>query len=138
AGMTLLAGGTARATFPGPDGRIAFWDFMTRQIYAVNPDGTGLVQLTNVAEGQTAADPAWSPDSHHIAFDSDMSGSPRLWIMDADGGNAHQVGSDRPRYADFSPKFTPDGERLVYTRCQPDGGCAIFSVRIDGTDRRAI
>ena len=48
----------AQATLPGPSGRIAFWDFMTRQIYAVNPDGTGLVQLTNVAEGQTAADPA--------------------------------------------------------------------------------
>jgi len=64
---------------------------MTGQIYAVNPDGTGPAQLTRVAQGRTAADPAWSPDGRHIAFDSDVSGAVRLWIMDANGSHARMV-----------------------------------------------
>ncbi len=110
AGLILAQAGAAQATFSGRDGRIAFWDFMTGQIYAVNPDGTGLVQLTHVAQGQTAADPAWSPDGRHVACDSDMSGAPRLWIMAANGRHAHMVAGDRASAADFLPSYTPDGD----------------------------
>jgi hypothetical protein len=41
AALILAQAGAAHATFAGRDGRIAFWDFNTGQIYAVNPDGTG-------------------------------------------------------------------------------------------------
>lgn len=140
AGTTLLANAPARATFPGVDGRIAFWDFNTRQIYTVNPDGTRLVQLTDVPDGATAAHPSWSPDGTRIAFDSDVTGEPRLWIMDADGGNPHRLVGDRSGYADFAPKFTPNGRRIVFSRCRPDppGGCALYSVRTDGAGRYAL
>jgi TolB protein len=110
---------------------------MTGQIYAVNPDGTGLAQLTHVAQGQTAADPAWSPDGRHIAFSSDMSGPVRLWIMDANGRHARMVAGDRPNVTDFHPSYTPDGRRLVFSRCVGDH-CAIYSIRVDGTHRRAL
>jgi TolB protein len=137
AGLVLAQAGTAHATFAGRDGRIAFWDFNTGQIYAINPDGTGLAQLTHVAKGQTAADPAWSPDGRHIAFSSDMSGAPRLWIMDANGHRAHMMAGDRPNATDFHPSYTPDGRRLVFSRCLGEG-CAIYSIRVDGTHRRAL
>jgi TolB protein len=137
AGLILAQAGAAQATFSGRDGRIAFWDFMTGQIYAVNPGGTGLVQLTHVAQGQTAADPAWSPDGRHVAFDSDMSGRVRLWIMDANGRHAHMVAGDRSNAADFLPSYTPDGRRLVFSRCVGEP-CAIYSIRVDGTHRRAL
>src|SRR5262249_48304646 len=116
AGLILAQAGAAHATFAGRDGRIAFWDFMTGHVYAVNPDGTGLAQLTHVAQGQTAADPAWSPDGRHIAFDSDMSGAARLWIMDANGRHAHMVAGDRPKAADIVPSYTPHGRRLRFSR----------------------
>jgi Tol biopolymer transport system component len=137
AGLILAQAGAAHATFSGRDGRIAFWDFITGQIYAVNPDGTGLVQLTHVAQGQRAADPAWSPDGRHIAFASDMSGRIRLWIMDANGRHAHIVAGDRSNAADRIPSYTPDGRRLVFTRCVGEP-CAIYSIRVDGTHRRAL
>jgi len=137
AGLVLAQAGAAHATFGGRDGRIAFWDFMTGQIYAVNPDGTGLAQLTHVAKGRTAADPAWSPDGRHIAFDSDMSGQVRLWIMDANGRHAHMVAGDRPTAANRIPSYTPDGRRLVFSRCVGEA-CAIYSIRVDGTHRRAL
>src|SRR5438876_11089401 len=68
--IALVPGTPARATWPGSNGRIAFWDFMSGQIFAVNPDGTGLAQLTHVTDGQTAAVPRWSPDSTHIVFET--------------------------------------------------------------------
>ena len=138
AGLILAQAGAARATSAGRDGRIAFWDFMTGQIYAINPDGTGLAQLTHVAKGQTAADPAWSPDGRQIAFDSDISGAVRLWIMDANGRHAHMVAEDRPGAADILPSYTPDGRRLVFSRCFMGDHCAIYSIRVDGTDRRTL
>jgi Tol biopolymer transport system component len=138
AGLIVAQAGAAHATLAGRDGRIAFWDFNTGQIYAVNPDGTGLAQLTHVAKNQTAADPAWSPDGRHIAFDSNMSGAVRLWIMDADGGHAHMVAGDRPNVADRLPTYTPDGRQLVFSRCIMGDHCAIYSIRVDGTHLRAL
>jgi Tol biopolymer transport system component len=140
AATILLVGGPARATFPGQDGRIAFWDYMTGQIYTMNPDGTALVQATHVSKGHTAADPAWSPDGTKIAFDSDVSGQVRLWVMGASGSHPHQLTGDLPGYNDFVPSYTPDGRSVVFARCRPDppGGCAIYSVRTDGTHQRAI
>ena len=137
AGLILAQGGAARATLAGRDGRIAFWDFNTGQIYAVNPDGTGLAQLTHVAQGQIAENPAWSPDGRHIAFDSNMTGAFRLWIMDANGSQAHMVAGDRPNVADLVPAYTPDGRQLVFSRCIMDH-CAIYSIRVDGSQRRAL
>jgi TolB protein len=138
AGLILAQAGAAHATSAGRDGRIAFWDGNTGQIYAVNPDGTGLAQLTHVTQGQMAADPAWSPDGRHIAFDSNMSGPVRLWIMDANGGHARMVAGDRPNVADSLPAYTPDGRRLVFSRCIMGDHCAIYSIRVNGTHLRAL
>jgi TolB protein len=70
-----------------------------------------------------------------------------LWIMDADGSNKRLVVEDKAGAFDFSPVFTPDGYRIVYTRCSEyteaaTGArhftCRIFSIATDGTDRRGI
>ena len=51
--LTMLAGlilaGPAHATFPGPNGQIAFLEGTTGQLYTINPDGTGLRQLTHLS-----------------------------------------------------------------------------------------
>src|SRR6201986_4270461 len=43
------------------NGRIAFSDFITHQMYTVNPDGTGLVQLTREPAGIAARWPHRTP-----------------------------------------------------------------------------
>jgi Tol biopolymer transport system component len=136
-GLCLIPGAAAQATFPGANGRIAFDDAVTGQVYAVNPDGTGLVQLTHVARGQFAGDPGWSPDATHIAYESSHGGVIRLWIMDADGSHKHMVADDLPNASDVGPAYTPDGTRLVYYRCL-GRACAIYSIGVDGTHRRAL
>ena len=67
-GLTLLAPGSARATFPGPVGRIAFDDFITGQIYAVNPNGGALVQLSDLGRKNFASDPDWTVDGSHVLY----------------------------------------------------------------------
>ena len=139
-GLVLIPSVSGHATMPGHDGRIAFDDYMTGQIYSVNPDGTRLVQLTHLKDGQFAIWPRWSPDATHIVFSSQTANYLRLWIMNADGRDAHMVSRDGPGIQDLTPTYTPDGTHLVFTRCRPDppGGCALFSVKTDGTQRRSL
>jgi Tol biopolymer transport system component len=132
----LVLAGPAQGTFPGPNGRIVFADFGTGQLYSINPDGTGLRQLTHVAAPAFADQPDWSPDGRRIAFWSDLSGEPRLYVVDRDGGHQRLVFSEQPGYADFAPQYTPDGGRLVFARCPHV--CAIYSVWVDGTHLRAL
>lgn len=71
------------------------------EIFAVNPDGSGLVALTRPAT--TLVDqlpsnvaPTWSPDGKYIAYlsnrdDNNNAGAWRVWVMNADGSNQHPL-----------------------------------------------
>ncbi len=139
-----IAGSTAaHATLPGHNGRIAFWDFTTGQIYTVAPDGSGLRQLTDVDSAHAATGPQWSPDGRRIIFTLVRSNTPddgaRIWIMHADGTHAHQLSHDQVGFRNYTGAFTPDGRRIVFARCQPDDGvCAIWEMRADGSHMHAI
>src|SRR5439155_25675191 len=72
-----------------PDGgRLAFHraipsgDFNS-DIYAINLDGTGLVQLTT-SPGQDN-NPNFSPDGSRIVFESGRDGNYEIYVMNADG-----------------------------------------------------
>src|SRR5690348_9494488 len=113
----------AMAASPLAPGRIAFDDFMTGQIYAVNPDGTGLAQLTHEPKGVAGRFPDWSPDGSRILFArvnmSNFMG--RIWIMNADGTGQRRIASDVPGQSDIQPRYTPDGRHIVFLRCLPFG-----------------
>jgi len=86
AGSLTITAAPAAATSPPATGRIAFSDFVTSQIYAVNPDGTALAQLTREPKGIAARWPDWSPNGSHILFVrfNPSNGMGRIWIMKAD------------------------------------------------------
>lgn len=143
-----LAGGlpTANAAAGVPaakggqfDGRIAFDDAGTGQIYQINPDGSGFVQATHLPPGQHAGHPTWSPDSTHIAFDGNLlTADNRVYEMDADGSHIRQITHDLTGWSDNFPRYTPDGTHLVYVRCPPDFHCAVFLIGRDGKGRHQI
>jgi hypothetical protein len=79
------------------------------EIFLVDPEGQVLTQLTfNRTEWDKH--PSWSPDASQIVFFSNRdSGSRRLWLMNADGSNQHELSSQlQPapinlQYEDWDP-----------------------------------
>ncbi|HAI09854.1 MAG TPA: hypothetical protein DCM17_11045, partial [Dehalococcoidia bacterium] len=69
-----------------PDGaKIAFTSTRdgNSEIYVMNADGTGVVNLTNHPE--TDFFPSWSADSKKLAFVSQRDGNREIYVMNADG-----------------------------------------------------
>lgn len=71
-----------------------------------------------------------------IAFASDRSGIPQIWLMDSDGGNPTQI-TNLPDGA-CQPGWSPDGSRLVITSPCPDfkdsyKGSSLFLINNDGS-----
>jgi Tol biopolymer transport system component len=62
-----------------------------------------------------AANPSWSPDGNHIAFDAARGGPHRIWMADARGRNAQQVSTDETDAVHHvRPRWSPDGQRIVF------------------------
>jgi TolB protein len=96
--LTTLGGAVVSRVSWAPDGRrLAFGaspagaSALGFDVYAVNPDGTQLAQLTfDALSGQ----PSWSPDGNLIAFASsraDPTGSGELYTMRPDGTAATRL-----------------------------------------------
>ncbi|MEZ0395340.1 MAG: protein kinase [Anaerolineales bacterium] len=100
------------------------------QIFLMNSDGSGQVQLTTLEEG--ACQPAWSPDGAQIVFISpcrdrrapySVYTDSRLYLMNANGSNVTPILNSEP--GDFDPAWSPDGTRLAFTS-QRDGYLRIY------------
>jgi Tol biopolymer transport system component len=102
-------------------------------IFKMNPDGTGVVKLTD--SGSFNGSPGWSPDGKKIAFASDRrnhQGRMEIHVMNADGSNVRRL-TTLPSDAmlEDAPRFSPDGRRIVFTRYITDPGrSALFTVRV--------
>ena len=122
---------TAAAAAPGPSGqarssrsgRIAFDNF--DDVWTIDADGTDLTRLTR-SPGPDF-DPSWSPDGTKIAFRSERSGEPELWVMNADGTGQRRLTEG------LSPAWSPDGSLIAFS-----GRAGLSVIRPDGTRRRVL
>ena len=106
-----------------PDGTRITYDYGhghdADDIAVINPDGTGLVNLTPDDErlGQSyEACPRWSPDGSRIAFISRPVEGPAdsdVFVVDADGSNMTQL-THSPN-DDGCPVWSLDGTRIIYS-----------------------
>lgn len=122
---------TAASEAPAPsggdrsslNGRIAFDNF--NDVWAIDADGTDLIRLTH-SPGPDF-DPSWSPDGTQIAFRSERSGEPEIWVVNADGsGQRRLVGG-------LSPAWAPDGSLIAFS-----GRAGLSVIRPDGTGLRVL
>lgn len=56
---------------------------------------------------------AWTPDDR-IIYTSDINGKRKLWLMDADGGNAKPLTLDTKDWGNGEVAIAPDGSFIVY------------------------
>ncbi|MBL8211390.1 MAG: PD40 domain-containing protein [Bryobacterales bacterium] len=66
-----------------------------------------------------------------VAFESNRSGSPEIWVSDADGANARAVTNFRGP-GTGSPRWSPDGQSLVFDT-RVDGQPEIYVVNVSGS-----
>ncbi len=86
-------------------------------IFAANPDGSGLMQLTD-SPGYDA-EATVSKNGKHIVFTSMRNGDLDIYSMDADGRHVKQL--TRELGYDGGAVFSPDGKQVIYRAYHPVG-----------------
>jgi Tol biopolymer transport system component len=105
---TLAPVGTAQATYPGADGRIAF--VRANQIYSMSPTGTSVTRLTTTGKNYR---PEWSPNGRRISYIHEAGGRRDVWVMYAGGGGKRAVTSSGD-VTSAGASWSPDGRSLAY------------------------
>jgi Tol biopolymer transport system component len=66
-----------------------------------------------------AFNPAFSPDGKRIAVDASWAGPRRIWLLDANGRNPQQAGTDTSEeVAHLRPRWSPDRRRIVFQNAE--------------------
>src|SRR5206468_7225467 len=114
------------------DGKIAFVASNSGQydIYAVSPNGTGQVNLTQSPEDDY--DPTWSADGNKVAFIRRPGGTfgpyaSHIYLMNAEGSGQIDItplADNRDRH----PAWSPDGSRLAFIREECDDFTCLYTL----------
>jgi TolB protein len=115
-----------------PDGNRILWrhvlthdsagnDVWNSEIYVMNRDGSGIINLSNSSgfDGY----PTWSPSGSKILFVSDRSGTEQIYVIDVDGEGLERLIESTD--IDARPCWSADGARIVFNR-ERDGTIEIL------------
>jgi Tol biopolymer transport system component len=95
-------------------------------IYLMNPDGTGVRQLTTDDPSFSDIQPSWSPDGSQLAFARvpNFSGPLVIDVINRDGSGLTALTTAHGFFSNNSePAWSPDGKEIAfsrYTRTGPD------------------
>jgi TolB protein len=81
-------------------------------VWVMNIDGTGLLQLTKTPEDESS--PCWSPDGRTICFASRVNERRALYLVPSSGGAMRRLSTEG--YGNPSePDWSPDGKQILFT-----------------------
>lgn len=93
--------------------------------------------VTRMAKVGRASSPTFSPDGKRIAFVSDLSGVPQIWVMPAEGGFPTLLTSDNDPVGNVI--WSPTSDWLAYSLA-PGGGMntQIYAIKADGSGQKRL
>jgi Tol biopolymer transport system component len=108
----------------GGTGQIAFSSNRTGtfQVWLIDVENGLFEELTNLPNG--ACQPAWAPDGERMAFVSpcqprnDTYPGGRIYTMNSDGSDIQSLPVPVNLEGDFSPNWSPDGNKILFTSVQ--------------------
>jgi Tol biopolymer transport system component len=138
-----------------PDGQKILWTahdvnddplvIPSQDIYVMNADGSGRVNLTNNFPIEERA-PAWSPDGTRIAYicrvgQPQAPGGPpsfEICVMNADGSNVKRLTDNN--VPEGTPTWSPDGTKILFSRFvgPPAGNQQLHIMNADGSGQTQL
>lgn len=114
------------------------------RILKLSADGT-IVPFMQAA-GHGYSDPQFSLDGTRLAYRSNREGTWEIYLARPDGSDAVRLTDDKANDqverhwygGEGPPVFAPDGKHIYWTRRFPDRGFDIWSMKVDGSEKRNL
>ena len=148
-GATVVVRGDGREKGPNPpvwsrDGRrLAFIGLDARgrnEVWVVNRDGTGLREVSSKFDARGKADVSISPDGRRVIYIAGMRGPFHIVLTDVESGETRNL-TEGVNAMHESPRFSPDGQHLVFASTRDDEMLTrsdVFVMNVDGADVRNL
>ncbi len=130
--------GTWMSVDVSPDGKQLVFDLLG-DLYLLPIEGGEAKALTHSMAWEMQG--RFSPDGKRIAYMSDAGGGDNIWVMDADGSNAHEISKESLRMMN-NPVWHPNGQfiaaRKHYAGTRSAGSGEIWLFHASGGDGVAL
>jgi hypothetical protein len=133
--LTASLGGDRWPRWAPDEGSIAFVSdrYGTSQLFLMDPDGSGQLQLTQ--EAVPVEQPGWAPDGSGLLMAADSAGNWDIFSTSIDGGSLTRLTEDPAQ--DDQPAWSPGGDEIAFVSNR-EGNRQIYVMNADGSGQMRL